>query len=370
MGALSRLAVKESIRNRVIVVFVVFVVILLFAGWFLDPASPNPARLYLEVVLTTTGYLTLLLALFLSALSLPADIKNRTLHTVVTKPVRPSEIVLGRMLGFTIVGTVLLAVMGVISYVFVVRGLSHTHELTAADLRPVGPVARGEVRLLKGLTSKTHNHQHEVTVDAEGQVRRVETAQGHWHKYVDGRDKEAAYLVGPPEGMLLARVPVYGKLRFKDRCGADVKSGINVGDEWTYRSFIEGAAWPPPSGPSRASAESHFPDGLPVEMTIEVFRTYKGDIETGHPRQPLGPQTGQRRKAVEVRIFAAKKFATDEQFIPRKWLGRGRQEVRPLPRLGHRREGGGLAAVPARGQQYFGMAQADLYLRARDASFA
>ena len=68
------------------------------------------------MVLTTTGYLMLLLALFLGALSLPADIKNRTLHTVVTKPVRPSEIVLGRILGFTIVGTVLLALMGVISY--------------------------------------------------------------------------------------------------------------------------------------------------------------------------------------------------------------------------------------------------------------
>ena len=34
--ALSWLAVKESIRRWVIVVFAVFVLILLFAGWFLD----------------------------------------------------------------------------------------------------------------------------------------------------------------------------------------------------------------------------------------------------------------------------------------------------------------------------------------------
>ncbi len=59
-------------------------------------------------MLTATSYLVLLLALFLSAFSLPADIQSRTLHTVVTKPVRPSEIVLGRILGFTIVGTALL----------------------------------------------------------------------------------------------------------------------------------------------------------------------------------------------------------------------------------------------------------------------
>ncbi len=121
--ALAWLAVRESIRRKVVVVFVVFVIVVLFAGWFLNPGSDQPARLYIEVVLTATIYLVLGLALILSALSLPADIKDRTLHTVVTKPVRKVEIVLGRVLGFTLVGTALLAGMGTISYVFIVRGL-------------------------------------------------------------------------------------------------------------------------------------------------------------------------------------------------------------------------------------------------------
>jgi len=132
--ALSWLAVKESIRRRVIVAFAVFVVVLLFAGWFLDPSSAHPGRLYLDVVLSATSYLVLLLALFLSALSLPNDIRNRTLHTVVTKPVRPSEIVLGRVIGFTIVGTALLGAMCLLSYGFVVRGLSHSHAIDAAEV--------------------------------------------------------------------------------------------------------------------------------------------------------------------------------------------------------------------------------------------
>ena len=55
-------------------------------------------------MLTATSYLVLLLALIISSLSLPADIKNRTLHTVVTKPVRASEVVLGRIVGFTVGG--------------------------------------------------------------------------------------------------------------------------------------------------------------------------------------------------------------------------------------------------------------------------
>ena len=160
--ALSGLAVKESIRKWIVVVFIIFVLILLFAGWFIDPASRDPARLYLDLVLTATGYLTLLLALFLSAMSLPADIKNKTLHTVVTKPVRSSEIVLAHILGFTAVGTVLLILMGVISYVFVVRGLSHTHQLTAADLRPADrstPANGRQPELLQGFTGAAHAAQ-------------------------------------------------------------------------------------------------------------------------------------------------------------------------------------------------------------------
>ena len=352
-----------------IVVFAVFVLILLFAGWFLDPASRDPARLYLDFVLTFTGYLTLLLAFFLSALSLPADLKNRTLHTIVTKPVRPSEIVLARIVGFTVVGTVLLALMGAVSYGFVVRGLSHTHRLTAADLQP----APGGGKLLKGFTSKRFGHEHAATVDPTSGKGWVEPVKGHTHQLtVEGSGKTAVYTLGPPRDMLMARVPKYGKLRFKDRGGKDMERGINVGDEWTYRSFIEGgtgaaAIWTFDGLREADFPESLFPKGLPLELTIEVFRTYKGDLTRGIPGSlsVRNPRTGQ---TVEVRIFAAKKFATDVQYIPRKLLGKKRREDRPLPRPGRRREVGGLAAVPGRGA-VLRRAQADAYFRARDASF-
>ena len=137
--ALSWLAIKDSLRRRVVVVFILFVVLLLFAGWFLDPGSDHPLRLYITFVLTSTSYLVLLLMLFLSALSLPTDLKNKTLHTVVTKPVHPSEIVLGRMLGFIAMGTLLLVLMGLVSYGFVVRGLAHTHDVITNSLEPVNP---------------------------------------------------------------------------------------------------------------------------------------------------------------------------------------------------------------------------------------
>jgi ABC-type transport system involved in multi-copper enzyme maturation permease subunit len=120
--AMATLAVQESIRRRVLIGFAIFVVLMLFAGWYLDVKSDNPARLYLSFVLTASNYLVLVLALLLSTFSLPNDIKNRTIYTIVTKPVRSLEIILGRIVGFTAVGTLLLIVMCGISYAFVVRG--------------------------------------------------------------------------------------------------------------------------------------------------------------------------------------------------------------------------------------------------------
>ncbi|MBN2473725.1 MAG: hypothetical protein JXB62_03905 [Pirellulales bacterium] len=376
--AMAWLAVKESIRRRVVVVFAVFLVLLLFAGWFLDPASSEPARLYLSFVLTATSYLVLLLALFLSALSLPADIKNKTLHTVVTKPVRPSEIVLGRILGFTAVGTVLLGIMALMSYVFVVRGLSHTHQVADADLRAVEQIDDGEPAIRQGHSSRVHKHRHEVTVDASGGVR-VELEHGHWHDVSAGQSAgETVYQFGPPRGRLVARVPVYARqLRFKDPTGEDAEEGVNVGDEWGYRSFIRGgslaaAIWTFEDITTDRFPKSSFPDGLPLEMTLEVFRTYKG--QTDDPKTIPGilgslsvgdPKTG---KPIEVRLFTAKDFATDVQYIPRQVEtpdGRKLDLFKDLAPDG-RLEVWIRCIQP---MQYFGMARADVYFRARNAQF-
>ena len=111
VAALAWLAVKESLRRKVVVVFAVFLLLIAFGAWFLNPTTVNPARVYISFVLTATTYLICFLVAALAALSLPGDIRQKTIHTVVTKPVRPSEIILGRILGFTVIGTILLAVM-------------------------------------------------------------------------------------------------------------------------------------------------------------------------------------------------------------------------------------------------------------------
>jgi hypothetical protein len=370
---LAWLAVKESIRRRVVVVFAVFMLLLLFAGWFLDPGSPNPARLYLNFALTATGYLVLLLALFLGSQSLPNDIKSRTLQTIVTKPVRTSEIVLGRMLGFLVVISVLLTVMGAIGYVFVIRGLDHTHVIAADDLRPM-ETAAGTSAGRQGRTSTVHKHWHKVVVEADGRGR-VESEQGHWHdlegQWKDLLDPPAGrkFQLGPPEGMLQARVPLYGKLRFLDRKGEPTEKGVNTGDEWTYRSYVEGGTLAAAIWTFDGVTEAKFPHGLPVEMTIGVFRTYKANIEKGvlaslWVRNPASADN----KPVRVRVFESKEFATDVKLLEPKIQDPEGRTLDLFKDFVH----DGKIEIWLRCEdmaQYIGAAQPDLYLRAADASF-
>ncbi|MEX2287549.1 MAG: hypothetical protein WD648_10705 [Planctomycetaceae bacterium] len=213
--ALATLTFKESVRRKTLLVFVVFAILFMFAGWFMQGSSGERADLQIKqhvtFALRAISWLILPVSLLLACWGIPEDIKARSLHTVVTKPVRRSEVVLGRMLGFVGIGTVVVAAMGFVGYVWVVRQIPN-----------------------------------------------------------DARAK------------LVSRVPVYGTLTFRDRVGTATDRGVNVGDMWMFRSFIEGA--------SKARAVWTFEGldvdelkrqgGLKLEAKFESFRTHKGDINT------------------------------------------------------------------------------------------
>lgn len=364
--ALAKLAVQESIRRRVLVGFAVFVVLLLFAGWFLNPGKTDPAELYLNFVLTSTSYLILLLALLLSAFSLPTDIQNRTIYTIVTKPVRPSEVVLGRTLGFSAIGTALLFFMGIGSYFFVSRTLNHTHELTEDDLAPIEASADEKGLVGKqGRTAFTAGHRHEVELDSEGNGF-TSSAQQHSHRVTAvERDGRTEYIVGPPVGQFKARVPVYGKLSFKDRAGNPTDKGINVGNEWTYRSYIEGATQASATWRFQNLRQQDFPNGIPVEMTIRVFRTYKGDIDQGIGgtitlRNPKKPEVKQ-----VLTNFVAHEFSIDQHVVPLEMDDDQGKKINVFEDLVADGELD-IELTCLDRAQFFGMAQPDVYLLRRE----
>src|SRR3954451_3677098 len=137
---------------------------------------------------------------------------------------------------------------------------------------------------------------------------------------VEGKPR---YTVGPPVDLLVARVPIRGHLRFLDREGNPKEKGINVGKEWEYRGFVDGNTKSAAIWTFENVDESVLQDGkLPLEMTIRVFRTYKGNIERGITGK-LFLRNPETQVTSDPIIFTAKEFAVDRRFIPRQLMRAG-----------------------------------------------
>ncbi|MEZ6058251.1 MAG: hypothetical protein R3C01_16250 [Planctomycetaceae bacterium] len=209
--AIATLTFRESVRRKTLWVLAVFVVLFMFAHWFLGAgqATESAAKRHVMFVMSAVTWLLIPIAVILACWGLPNDIKERSLHTVVTKPARRAEIVFGRILGYSAVMTLVLLVMGLFGYIWLMRSVPDS-----------------------------------------------------------------------AKNQLIARVPVYGELTFLDRQGVDQFKGINVGDIWDFRSFIEG------NSNARAiytfdrldESALNSDDALPLEYNFEAFRSYKGTI--------------------------------------------------------------------------------------------
>lgn len=218
VGAIAWLTVKEALRRKALLVFVVFAVLLMFGGWFLTNTNERielQRSVHVTFMLTTISWLILPVAMFLSCWGIPEDIRVRSMHTVVTKPVRRVEVVVGRMLGFITMSTAVLLLMAVVGYFWIQR-------------------------------------QYPVMVDEDG--TRIDP--------------------------LACRVPNYGSLYFISPEGLPVSHGINVGDPWLYRSFVHGNSRARAVWQFAGVTPERLGDELRLESRFEAFRTVKGSEES------------------------------------------------------------------------------------------
>lgn len=124
--ALAQLTFREAVRRKALMVFVVFAILFMFAGWFLSSSNLAPefqVKIYVSFVLRAISWLVLPVVLLLACWGIPEDIRQRSMHTVVVKPARRLELVIGRMLGYSFVALVVLSVMGVVGWGWIKRQL-------------------------------------------------------------------------------------------------------------------------------------------------------------------------------------------------------------------------------------------------------
>jgi hypothetical protein len=181
------------------VVLVVFAVILLFFDWFVSSRTAEMGRSYVGSLMFLAAVLMMLMVAILSPISLPNDIRQQTIYTIVSKPVRRLELIWGRLIGYMALVTVLLAIFGAVSIVYLERNIG------------------GEIR--------------KAQADAERMERqnKPETARLLREK------------VEQLQTRMSARLPVRGSLSFIDSKGLPRRKGIDVGQEMQFRSHIEGA---------------------------------------------------------------------------------------------------------------------------------
>jgi hypothetical protein len=309
--ALTRLTFREAWRRKTLWVFAVFAVLFLFAGWFLADVTVDSdlqVKNYVSFVLRTISWLILPVVLLLACWGLPEDIKARSLHTVVTKPVRRHEIVLGRIFGFCAIGGFVLLVMSGVGYLWIIRQLPAS---MGAQLTARVPVF-GELSF----------------VDNEGNS--------------------------------------------KDTQGNVLKAGINVGDEVMFRSFIEGntkarAIWDFSNlDPSRLDGSGQ----LALESSFQSFRTYKGNIERQLMCQ-LTLVSPAKNLRVPLKPFEVREFRRNVYDVMQenKTL---QDENGKTVTVADLIDGGKLRVEAAclSSAQFLGMARPDLFVRLPDRPFA
>jgi hypothetical protein len=203
--SIARLSIYESNRRMWApwVVITVFLLVLAFTHWFLQPPRvAEMGRLYVGTLSLLCSMLLTMMVTILTPLSLPTDIQQQTIYTVVSKPVRRLELIWGRMLGYMTLVTLLVAVFGIISLFY----LSRTVGTTIVETENLAVKARKEGRMT----------DFKVLRDQADQLRT----------------------------RMSARVPIKGSLSFVDSRGTPHAMGIDVGSEQSMkepRSHIEGA---------------------------------------------------------------------------------------------------------------------------------
>jgi ABC-type transport system involved in multi-copper enzyme maturation permease subunit len=136
--AIAKLSFKEAVRRRVLWVFSVLLLLFMFATWFVPSKAEDQVRTYVQLVSFAMAVLLLFAGVVLSAFSIPADIRQQTIHTVLTKPVERFEVVLGRFLGYTGLMTLVLFGMTTASLLYVFREINP--EAAAESLKARDPL--------------------------------------------------------------------------------------------------------------------------------------------------------------------------------------------------------------------------------------
>ncbi len=120
---------REGLRKKLLLGLLMVALLVIGSSVFLTVLSPGEeVKMIKDVCLTAISLFGMLIAVSTSASVIPAEIENKTIHTVLSKPLRRLEYLLGKFLG---VQMIVILNLGIMTLLFLVmlymreRILSH-----------------------------------------------------------------------------------------------------------------------------------------------------------------------------------------------------------------------------------------------------
>lgn len=115
--------IKQALRMKIAIIFIILLAVLL-PTMALTTTGDNTLKGRLQTFvsygLSLTSFLLCLLTVIVAAFTLASDLKNRQIYTVITKPLRRSQYILGKLLGVLLLSGALLLLFSAIIYAIVV----------------------------------------------------------------------------------------------------------------------------------------------------------------------------------------------------------------------------------------------------------
>ncbi|MDH4239606.1 MAG: hypothetical protein OEW48_08595, partial [Phycisphaerae bacterium] len=117
--AVATNTIKQALRMKIAAVFIVLLIVLLpVMGLSMTGDGTIKGRLqtFVSYSLSLTNLLLCLLTIIVTIYTLTSDIKQRQIYTVITKPIRRYQLLLGKLLGVVLLNSALLALFSAIIY--------------------------------------------------------------------------------------------------------------------------------------------------------------------------------------------------------------------------------------------------------------
>jgi ABC-type transport system involved in multi-copper enzyme maturation permease subunit len=114
---------REGLRKKTLIGFLILSILVIFGSMFMTAmmydtsgtvATDVDIKLIKDICITAVSIFGVLIAIFISASVVPSEIENKVVYTVLSKPVRRFQYLLGKFVGVQIIVVVNLLLMGVL----------------------------------------------------------------------------------------------------------------------------------------------------------------------------------------------------------------------------------------------------------------